>query len=268
MPLHVDAVNDVRQPLQFLAAGVAILLLISCINVASLQVARAAARARDTAVKTALGAARSRLMRQHLAEALVLGLAGGAIGVALGAWGLAALLRLTPEALDRLLLARLSVPVAVTSIGLVLAWMALLAVAQVALSVVLVVAAVLLARTVQRTQAMHPGFEAQGVLSLRVALPGTRYPTQAAFSAFSRRLQDALATVPGATGASASSHAPYDHVPNCGKGNICCGKGEHLPREWGQTLIMEVLSPPDPANAYYRLEGESAEADGRRRWAG
>ena len=89
--------------------------------------------------------------------------------------------------------------------------------AQIALSVVLVVGALLLVRTVQRVQQVDPGFDADGVLSFRVALPGARYPNQDAFNAFSRRLQDALGRAArGHRRASAVSHAPYDHVPNWG----------------------------------------------------
>jgi predicted permease len=91
-----------------------------------------------------------------------------------------------------------------------------LTVAQLALSVVLVMAALLLARTVQRVQQIDTGFDATGVLSFRVALPGSRYPDQAAFNAFSRRLQDALGSLPNVVAASAISHAPYDSVPNWG----------------------------------------------------
>lgn len=252
VPLHVDAMNDVRRPLQILSAGVGLLLLIACINVGSLLVARAAARAREAAVRTALGAGRGRLIRQHLVEGLLLGGLGGVLGIGLGYWALRLLLRVTPETLGRLHLATLSGPVALASIGVVLTWMTLLAfgpvtqapagsmleavldgrghtagrgrarlrraltVAQLALSVVLVLTALLLARTVQRVQQADLGFDAAGVVSFRVALPGSRYATQEAFNAFSRRLQVTLAAVPGATAAATWSHAPYDHVPNWG----------------------------------------------------
>lgn len=252
VPLHVDAMNDVRRPLQVLSAGVGLLLLIACINVGSLLVARAAARAREAALRTALGAGRGRLFRQHLVETLVLGAMGGALGVGLGYWGLRLLLRFTPETLGRLHLATMNLPVVAMSLGTVLAWMAVLAlapasqtpsasmleavlddrghtagrgrgrlrrgltVAQLALSVVLVLMALLLTRTVQRIQQSDPGFAAAGVVSFRVALPGSRYPTQEAFNAFSRRMQEALAALPGASAAASWSHAPYDHVPNWG----------------------------------------------------
>lgn len=252
VPLHEDAVRDVRRPLWLLTAGALVLMAIACTNVAGLLVARSAARARESAVRTALGAGPLRLARQALVEALILAALGAAAGAVVGSWLLALLVRFTPDALDRLRMATLNAPVLAASVALVAAWMALLAaapalesirhapaavlhdgrgqtagrakarlrgaltVAQVALSVVMVVAAVLLARTVQRVQRMDTGFSAEGVLSFRLALPATRYANQDAFNAFSRRLQQALGALPGVSGAGLMSHAPYDHVPNWG----------------------------------------------------
>jgi predicted permease len=116
---------------------------------------------------------------------------------------------------------------------------AALTVAQIALSVVLVVGALLLVRTVQQIQQIDPGFSSDGVLSFRVALPGSRYPNQDAFNAFSRQLQTALATLPGATAASVVSHAPYDHVPNWG----------------GPFLAVEGADPSTAPQADYRAVG-------------
>jgi len=250
--LHADATRDVRVPLLVLSVGVAILLLIACVNVASLLVARAAGRARETAMKAALGAGTVRLVRQHVIESLLLAAFGGAAGLLLGQWGLSLLLAATPDALGRLRLATVSPAVVAVSLGAVTMWTLLLSaaplaeslrrnlvdalrsdgqragggagvglrrvltVAQLALSVVLVVAALLLIRTVARVQASDPGFRADGVLSFRIAPPGSRYPNQDAFNAFSRRLQAELAGLPGVTGVSAISHVPYDHVPNWG----------------------------------------------------
>ena len=251
-PLHADSTRELRRPLLVLSAGVLILLLIACVNVGGLLVARAAARAREFAVKAALGAGTGRLLRQHVTESLLLGVAGAAVGIVLGYLGLRLLLTLTPASLGRLRIASVNLPVVAVSMGTVLAWMALLALApareafrtdvsralhddrrhtggaarrtvrsaltitQVALSVVLVTFALLLVRTVQRVQQLDPGFTGRGILTFRVALPGSRYPNQQAFNAFSRRLQEALAAVPGASAAAAISHAPYDHVPNWG----------------------------------------------------
>jgi putative ABC transport system permease protein len=278
VPLHADAVRDVRLPLLTLAAGVGILLLIACINVGSLLVARAAARARESALKAALGAGAGRLARQYLAESLVLGGMGAGAGVVLAHWALALLLTVTPDSLGRVRLATINVPIATFSVLTVLAWMALLAVAparqaarqdptlvlgdvrrhtggrarsrlrgaltvaQIALSVVLVVAALLLARTLQRIQHIDLGFRDAGVLSFRVALPGARYPNQDAFNAFSRRLQESLGALPGVAMASAISHVPYDHVPNWG----------------GPYLTTEGADPSTAPQADYRAVAPGA----------
>ena len=250
--LHLDATRDVRTPLVVLSVGVGILLLMACVNVASLLVARAAGRARETAMKAALGAGIGRIVRQQLFESLMLAGLGGMAGLLLGRWGLSLLLAATPESLSRLRLATVSPIVVAVSLGTVMAWTVLLAaaplsealklnlvealrsdgqragrgpsvrlrraltVAQLALSVVLVVAALLLVRTVERVQNVDPGFRADHALTFRIAPPGSRYPNQDAFNAFARRLQAALAALPEVTGASAISHVPYDHVPNWG----------------------------------------------------
>ena len=88
--------------------------------------------------------------------------------------------------------------------------------AQIALSVVLVVGALLLIRTFVNIQQVDAGFRPNGILTFRVALPGARYPNQDTFNAFSRRLQTALGEIPGVIGASAVSHVPFDRVPNWG----------------------------------------------------
>lgn len=252
VPLHQDSTRDVRVPLVALTVGVAILLLIACVNVASLMVARAAARARETAVKAALGAGTGRLVRQHLLEALLLAALGAAAGLLLGRWALALLLAAAPPSLGRLHLAAVDLGVAAIATATVVGWTLLLAllpalaarrpaltqalqrdgrraghamrygmrraltVAQLALSAVLVVGALLLVRTFLNVLRVDPGFQSDGVLTFRVALPGSRYPNQDAFNAFSRRLQTALAALPTVSAASALSHAPYDRVPNWG----------------------------------------------------
>jgi predicted permease len=250
--LHLDATRDVRTPLVVLSVGAGILLLMACVNVASLLVARAAGRARETAMKAALGAGTGRIVRQQVIESLLLAVIGGLAGLLIGQWGLSLLLAATPDALSRLRMAALSPVVVAVSLGAVTAWTlvlsaaplsealklnlvealrsdgqragrgpsvklrGLLTVAQLALSVVLVVAALLLIRTVERVQNVDPGFDAGRALTFRIAPPGSRYPNQDAFNAFSRRLQDELSALPGVIAASAISHAPYDHVPNWG----------------------------------------------------
>ena len=251
VPLHLDATRDVRRPLLALSIGVAILLLIACVNVGSLLVARASARARETAVKAALGASAGRLVRQHVVESLVLGVLGAMLGLLLGRWGLAALQAATPDALSRLRVAALDVPVAAVSVSVMLLWMLALAAAPASealrlgvaralqhdvrragggrrrLRAALTVAQIALVRragaggaAADPHGAANPAGGARASVSRRDVVPGgaawSRYPNQDAFNAFSRRLQEALAATPGATAAAAVSHAPYHHVPNWG----------------------------------------------------
>ena len=247
--LPADAVREIRGPLLALFGGVAILLLIACVNVASLLIARAAARTKETAMRVALGAGYARLLRQHLVEGLLLTTLGTVAGMIVARWGLNALLALAPPALSRLSAAQINIPVIVFSVAVVFAWGVLLSVApltevwrvrlanairidtartsgaagqslrttliagQVAMSVVLVIGALLLVRTFRNVQSLDPGFSDDQIQSFRLAV---RAPSRERALAFARELQTRLSSLPGVAGAAAISHAPYDHVPNWG----------------------------------------------------
>ena len=228
-------------------------MLIACVNVASLLVARAASRARETALRLALGASRGRLLRQSLVEGLVLTLLGAAAGVLAGYVGLRVLLALAPESLSRIGASRIDLTVFAFTLAISVVWgllfslaprdravqdrrrtarfspvcgrpltpvryrtRATLVVVQIALSVVLLVGAGLLVRAFVEVQRVDPGFRADRHLTFRVALPDGRYGSTEAVLAAAGELRRRLAALPGVTGAGAISHLPYDDLPNWG----------------------------------------------------
>jgi putative ABC transport system permease protein len=256
VPLHDDAVREIRPTLLALFAGVVLLLTIACVNVASLLIARAAARRSETALRLALGASRPRLVRQFLIEGLLLAVLGGGAGLAVGYGVLRGLIALRPDALARIELSRFDPPVFAFTCATALLWGVLFSLAplvevfnvhlapalqrqgrvasgpiryrtraalvamQLALGTVLLVGAGLLVRGFVRIQQVDPGFRAAGVLTFRAAVPFQRYSSPAAFNAFSRDLERAIAAVPGVTAVGAISHLPYDDLPNWGGGYV------------------------------------------------
>ncbi|MFY9552744.1 MAG: ABC transporter permease, partial [Thermoanaerobaculia bacterium] len=246
--LHSDGVREIRPILLALFGGVAILLLITCVNVAGLLAARAASRRQEIALRIAIGASRGRLFRQCLVEGLVLAALGACAGVAVARLALTLLVAARPEKLSRIAAATIDMRVLAFTAGTALLWGVLLSLAplaevlrtapvaglkregsrsqsrtrtvlvavQIALGVVLVVGAGLVARTFQRLQSIDPGYRSDHVLSFRFALPDSRYETPEAFNAFSRRFEKELAALPGVTAVAAVSHLPFDHIPNWG----------------------------------------------------
>jgi predicted permease len=120
--LQDDGVRDIRGPLLALFGGVAILLMIACVNVASLLIARAASRTKETALRLALGASRGRLLRQSLVEGSLLTLLGATAGVFVGYVGLQLLLAITPESLSRLEASRVDPTVLAFTLGIAVVW--------------------------------------------------------------------------------------------------------------------------------------------------
>ena len=244
-PLQQLVVGDVRPALWMLLGAVALVLLIACANIANLLLARATTRSREIAVRTTLGAGRSRIMRQLLAESLVLGLLGGAAGMALAYWGVHALAALLPQSLPKVNAIR--VDSTVLGFGLALCAIAscvfglapalfaahlglqtnlregsagagesgarrrtrsVLAAAEIALAMVLLVAAGLLLRSYARMAAIHPGFSAEHVLKVNLSLPRVQYRTPQQWVAFADDLLARLHQEPGLQDAALVVPAP------------------------------------------------------------
>jgi len=238
-------VGDYTAALWILLASVGLVLLIACANVAHLLLARAAARRREFAIRTAIGASGGRLVRQLLTESVLLSAIGGALGVLVAGWALGPLLRITPSVIPRLADTRIDPAVllftlaasTVTGIlfGLVPALHAsrsdpqgtlresgnattgglerqrlrgALFVSEVALAFVLAVAAGLLLRSLERVEGVSPGMETDGVLALDVYLPEAKYTTPAARRLFYERALEDLRRVPSVERASASLCTP------------------------------------------------------------
>lgn len=225
-----------------LVAAAACILLIACTNLASLLVARASARERELAVRTALGAGRERLVRQLLTESLVIAVIGGALGVVFAVAAVPLIVQLVPTSLpiaeqpglNARMLAIAGGLTLLTGLGFgVLPALRAsrgagalrdgaragvsrrterlrggLVIAQVAASVVLLVGSGLMLRALWRVQHVDPGFATENVLTLRTTLPTSRYGEQAPRVAFYRRVLDEVRAVPGVTGAAFASWLP------------------------------------------------------------
>ena len=244
-PLLATMVGDVQKPLFILLAAVGCVLLIACANVASLTLARVAARDAEIAVRMALGAGRARIARQILTESLILSLAGGVVGLLFAVWGVKALIGIAPAGLPRLRDVALDGPVlaftfAITGLtGLLFGVAATvtgpsanlhdrlqaagrgargrkggtrarraLVVAEVSAAIVLLAGAGLLLRSFARLRDVDPGFRAQGVTTFNVALPSTRYGTDEQARQFTAALLDGMHRVPGVATAAVSFSLP------------------------------------------------------------
>jgi predicted permease len=232
-PLHEELVSGVRPALLILLGAVALVLLIACANVANLLLARAAHRQRELALRSALGAGRRRLLAQLLTESMVLALAAGALGAVLGAFALRGLVALVPAnvglpaslGIDHAALAFTAGLSLLTGVvfGLVPALQASrpdlvavlreggrsvggaarrrfrdgLVVAEIALSLVLLVGAGLLLRSVLALQNADPGFRADRLLTMEFRLPTSRYTQPAQMAAFFRAILERMRAVPG-----------------------------------------------------------------------
>jgi putative ABC transport system permease protein len=255
IPLRDSITGAVRSPLLILLGAVGFLLLVACANVANLLLAQASVRERELSIRSALGAGRGRLVRQFLTEAFLLSLLGGALGVIAAVSGVAGLVALAPDDLPRLDSVSVSVPVLLFAFLLATAVAAglgaftaaratrgdlrrglveggraqagsqgsqrlgrAIVAAQIAITLVLVVGAGLLGRSLMKVLEVDPGFRVDKIVAMDVSLPlaGTSIPweedlkARATWGIFFSRLIDRLKQIPGVRGVGAASALPLD----------------------------------------------------------
>jgi putative ABC transport system permease protein len=243
--LYDEAVAGARPALLVLLGAVAFVLLIACANVANLLFARSNARQKEIAIRTALGAGRSRIIRQLLTESVLLGIAGGILGVLLAVWGLDLLLAVGENSIPRVKEIRLdgwvlgfSLLISIATgliFGLVPALQAsrpdlndalkegsrgasgslrsnrtrsVFVIAEVAICLVLLIGAGLMMKSFSRLLNVSPGFNPENVLSVNVALSGSRYRDGASVSGFYKQTLERLSALPGVQSASIVTALP------------------------------------------------------------
>ena len=249
-PFQQAIVEDVRAPLLALFGAVGFVLLIACVNVANLFLSRATARDREVAIRAALGASASRIFRQLVCESLVLVALAGSAGLALGAWGVRALVAMSPAGLPRigelsldwrvLLFTVVVATLVALACGSVAAFRALqadvnaalkqgsgsldrvpsraltrvLAGGEVALSLVLLSGAALLIATMIHLYRVPTGFDVTNVTSVRISLFSDKYRQTARVANFEKQVVERARQLPGVVSAAAASATPLERGLN------------------------------------------------------
>ncbi len=288
LPLREFIVDpELRTALFVLLMAVAAVLLIACANLASLALVRGAGRARELGVRLAIGASRGRLIRQLFAESALLSAAGGTLGVALAFAMVEGLRQVVPPdapfldqvAIDgRVLLAAAAMALLTAIVfGVMPAFTAsgvrvgdalkegsrgtshgkhaarlraTLVVGEIAAAVVLLVAAGLLVRSLARLATEEPGADIDWVLAGRIALPSSRYPSEAFRAEFVRQLTSRLATEPGVAAAAVTTYLPVGGG-GFGLGRVFLAEGWPEPPAGSDVPAMWTVVTPD----YFRTLG-------------
>ncbi|MEY2483704.1 MAG: hypothetical protein QOK24_2232 [Verrucomicrobiota bacterium] len=276
--LQERLVRSVRPSLLVLLGAVALVLLIACANVANLLLARAASREKEVAIRTALGASRTRIIRQMLTESLLLSIIGGVLGLFLSVWLTDLLISLNPPDsprfsevnLDYRVLAFTVIISALTGLvfGLVPALQSskldvtnslkqggrtsegtrrtsarsLLLIGEVALSLILLVGAGLLIKSFLRLQEVKPGFNPQNVLTTSISLPGAKYKEKPQRAQFYRTLIERLKALPGVQAVGAGVNLPF-RASGYGIGRAYVPEGRPMTTEESRNASFSATTP-------------------------
>jgi predicted permease len=243
-PLQEEIAGRARTTLLALLGAVLFVLLIACVNVANLLLARATTREREIAVRAAVGAGRGRIVRQLLTESLLLAMVGGGAGIMLAQWAIDALRTLGPEQLPRLQAVSIDGRILLFTLGVTLLTGVLfglapvlqagqvnlnellkeggrggggrrrrlrdaLVITEVALALALLAGAGLLIRSFWKLQQTDPGFNPEHVLTANLFLPSARYGDASKVAAFHQRLLERITALPGAQSAGLTSDLPW-----------------------------------------------------------
>lgn len=250
-PLKEMLIGDAGGTLMLLLGAVGFVLLIACANVANLLLARSAGRAREFAVRLALGASRAQIIRQVMVESVLLSLTGGALGFILAKWGLSAVLAAAPGSLPRIENISLNAPVLLfafaisMAVGLLFGIMpalkhsnvdlqaglraagrgtagghhrlqAVLAVVQIALALVLLSGASLLFRTIRNLWEVNPGFNFEHVVTFQVGLSPSLTHTATGIRTAYSQLLERIRRIPGVNSADMTALLPLSQGDNSG----------------------------------------------------
>jgi len=244
-PLQNEIIGDYQKALLVLFGAVGFVLLIACTNLANLLLVRGAARHKEVAIRTALGATRSRLIRQFLTESLMLAILGGTLGLIVVRWAISFLISLSPANLPRAREVNIDISVFLFALGLstmagvvfglIPALQAsnvdvneelkgtsrsiqggsrqsrirnLLVISEIALSLLLLIAAGLLVKSFMQIQKVNPGFNADNMLVVRLALPKQKYSERDTITTFYDRLRPEVENLPGVQSVGAISVLP------------------------------------------------------------
>jgi putative ABC transport system permease protein len=275
-PLHEILVTDNKRTLLVLQGAVVFVLLVACANVANLLLARSVGRARELAIRAAIGAGRGRLVRQLLTESVLLSILGGAVGVILASWLIRLFVAMAPPGFPRV--SSIAIDTGILTFTLVIAMATglifgvaparrgfrtdpndslrdtgvrgatsgsrgasrVLVVAEVAVALVLVIGAGLMVKSLLKLQAEKTGFRADGLLTFELNLPAARYQPETVAPFYERALGE-IRAIPGVQSAGAINYLP---LANFGFNGAFAIEGQPpFPRDRAPVVEFRAVTP-------------------------